>query len=248
MIKEIRVALRYPINFLCSLAMVLVFALMFSSAWSMFSKGSADVGVALSGLILMQSLGDSFWGIGFSLSAERYQGTLESFYLTPANRFISVIARSGVTFIWTPITVIICVLLLRAYGVVYNLLALLLLPIIFPILYGLGCLLAGLCLLYKQTGQILINLMQFSFMILCAFFFPFSSLPEPVHWISRAIPLSYGMDAFRSVLLGAPTELLSLGWEIALLAFSSVLVPLLGYAVYAWAERKVLEEGGLRIY
>ncbi|MDY6986016.1 MAG: ABC transporter permease [Candidatus Thermoplasmatota archaeon] len=246
--KEIRVTLRYPVNFACSLAMIFVFAALLGSVGAIFFSGGQMIGLALSGLIMMEAFSDSLWGVGFSLSAERYQGTLESFYLTPANRFSSIAARFGITFFWTPITILLCLLLMRAYGISYDLSALLILLPLFSMLLGLGCALAGLCLLYRQTGQLLINVTQFSLMILCAFFFPFSSLPQPLLWLSRAVPFSYGIDAFRATLLNTPTELLGIRAEILLLLIFGIIVPVAGYYVYKIAERRVLEEGGLRVY
>jgi len=248
MVKEIRVSLRYPVNFMCGLVMILVFAALFGSVSELFFSGTQMLGLALSGLIVMEAMSDSLWGVGFSLSAERYQGTLESFYLTPANRFVSIIGRFGITFFWTPVAVVICLLFLRSYGISYNPAALLILLPLFSMLVGLGCALAGLCLLYRQTGQLLINVIQFSLMILCALFFPFSSLPQPLLWLSRIVPFSYGVDAFRATLLGTGTELMDLRAELAILLVLAVVVPVAGYYTYRVAESRILREGGLRIY
>jgi len=248
MIKDIRVSLRYPINFASDLLMIVVFAALFGFVGTLFFTDEEMIGLALSGLIIMEAIGNSLWGIGFSLLAERYQGTLESFYLTPVNRFISIVARSGITFFWLPVTIVICILLMRSYGIFYNLRALLILIPFFSMLMGLGCVLAGLTLVYRQTGQLIINVTQFSLMIFCALFFPFSSLPQPLLLLSRLIPFSYGVDAFRGALLNTPTELLDLRLEIALLIIFAVIVPIIGYLVYRAAEKRVLREGGLRNY
>jgi ABC-2 type transport system permease protein len=248
MIKDIRVSLRYPVNFASSLLTIVVFAALFGFVGMLFFTGEEMIGLALSGLIMMEAIGDSLWGVGFSLLAERYQGTLESFYLTPANRFISIVARFGITFFWLPLTILICILFMRSYGISYNLRALLILIPFFSMLIGLGCVLAGLTLVYKQTGQLIINVVQFSLMIFCALFFPFSSLPQPLLLFSRLVPFSYGVDAFRATLLNMPTELLDVHLEIALLIIFAVLAPIAGYLVYRAAEKRVLREGGLRNY
>ena len=248
-IKEIRVSMRYPVNFIAQFISLFVFAGLFGSVWAMFGGDESFIEIALSGLIVMELLADSLWGIGFSMSWERYQGTLESFYLTPVNRFTSAVARFGVTFIWMPITMIMCFGILGAIGAEVHILAGLgVLFFIFPMLTGIGCAFAGICLLFKQTGQVLIGFVQFGAMLFCAFFYPFFSLPEPMLWISRFIPLSYGIDAFRAVLLGTPPELLGLRAEMILLAIFAVISPLLGYLIYSVAEHRVLVEGGLRVY
>jgi len=247
--KEIKVEARYPINLVCQGGMLFIFAGLFGSAWMMFGGGLKGVGIALAGLIISEFLADSLWGVGFSIAWERFQGTLESFYLTPVNRFASIIARFGVAFLWMPMALCVCLGMLCLMGnSIHILKGLGILALIFPMLAGLGCVFAGICLLYKQTGQLLINFTQFGCMIFCAFFFPFSALPESMLWVSRAIPLSYGVDAFRAVLLGAAPELLTLQQELLILGVCAIAMPVLGYGVYLIAERRVMKIGGLRMY
>jgi len=247
--KEIKVEARYPINLVCQGGMLFIFAGLFGSAWMMFGGGLKGVGIALAGLIVSEFLTDSLWGVGFSIAWERFQGTLESFYLTPVNRFASIIARFGVAFLWMPMALCVCLGMLYIIGSPIHILkGLGVLVLVFPMLAGLGCIFAGICLLYKQTGQLLINFTQFGCMIFCAFFFPFSALPEPMLWISRAIPLSYGVDAFRATLLDTAPELLTLQQELLVLGGCAIVMPVIGYGVYLIAEHRVLVKGGLRMY
>ena len=240
---------RYPINLACQGGMLFIFAGLFGSAWLMFGGGLKGVGIALAGLIVSELLADSLWGVGFSIAWERFQGTLESFYLTPVNRFASIIARFGMAFVWMPMALCVCLGMIYFMGNSMHILkGLGILVLIFPMLTGLGCVFAGICLLFKQTGQLLINFTQFGCMIFCAFFFPFSALPKSMLWVSRAIPLSYGVDAFRAVLFGTAPELFPLQKELLILGVCAIATPVLGYCVYLLTERRVMKIGGLRMY
>ena len=88
-------------------------------------------------------------------------------------------------------------------------------------------------------------------MIFCAPFFPFSALPEPLLWIARAIPLAYGVDAFRSTLMGAPAgfpELAPIEVELAIVTLFGVLMPYVGYRLYRRAEDRARRVGSLAEY
>jgi ABC-2 type transport system permease protein len=120
------------------------------------------------------------------------------------------------------------------------------------ILYSLGrSIFAALTLRVKETASTLANIGQFAFMILCASFFPFAALPEPVLAISRWIPLAYSVDAFRSTLMGYPPgfpELAPIETEILIVVIFGALMPILGYWLYRRAEDNARRSGSLGEY
>jgi hypothetical protein len=76
-------------------------------------------------------------------------------------------------------------------------------------------------------------------------------LPEPVQLISRIIPLSYCVDAFRSTLIGLPPgfpELAPIGAELIIVAVYAVAAPILGYALFRAVERRLRQNGRLGQY
>jgi ABC-type polysaccharide/polyol phosphate export permease len=88
-------------------------------------------------------------------------------------------------------------------------------------------------------------------MIFCAMFFPFSALPKLILWISRLIPISYSVDAFRSTLMGYPSgfpELAPLTTEIWILTVFGLVMPILGYILYRLAENSARRSGSLAEY
>ena len=79
-------------------------------------------------------------------------------------------------------------------------------------------------------------------------FFPFSALPPFILAISRLIPLSYAVDAFRSTLMGYPPgfpELAPIGAEMVIVTSFGLLMPVLGYYLYRRAENHARRSGSL---
>jgi ABC-2 type transport system permease protein len=112
-------------------------------------------------------------------------------------------------------------------------------------LIGLGFAIAGFALRFGETIELVANLLEFGLIGFCAFFFPFSVLPAAMLTITRLIPLSYAVDAFRTVSLGQEPELLSLNLELVIVITSGILGPILGYLIYRVNEDKVRQQGVL---
>ncbi len=113
-------------------------------------------------------------------------------------------------------------------------------------MFGIGFAFAAYTLLVKESAQTTANFLEFFIMIVCGMFFPFRALPEVLQPLSRAIPLSYAVDAFRSTLMGYPSgfpELAPIETEIVV-AFG-LLMPVIGYWLYQRAERRARIVGSL---
>jgi len=110
---------------------------------------------------------------------------------------------------------------------------------------------SALTLRVRETAQTLANLGQFAFMVFCAPFFPFSVLPPFLQNVSRLVPLSYAVDAFRSTLMGYPPgfpELAPIEVEIAIVAAFGLLMPIVGYWLYRREEDRARRTGTLSEY
>jgi ABC-2 type transport system permease protein len=116
---------------------------------------------------------------------------------------------------------------------------------------GTGFAFAAITLKIREAAQTLANAIQFAFMLLCAPFFPFSGLPDWMQNISRLIPTSYTVDAFRSTLMGYPKgfpELAPIEVEIVIVAAFGILMPLVGYWMYRRQENVARADGSLSEY
>jgi ABC-2 type transport system permease protein len=250
--KELIVMTRYPVQFVTSFAQIILIIVIFTLAASVFeSPGSSGdngfaSGVTAFGFVLYLFFSDTLWTIGANLRNEQMQGTLEQLYLSPASKFASLVARVANLLIWTGSLSIVGALPFHNPG-----LGLLVLLLSLSGTFGVGFAFAALTLRLKQTADTLANIGQFAFMILCASFFPFSTLPDALLSVSRWIPLSYSVDAFRSILMGYPPgfpELAPIETEIAIVAIFGLLMPVLGYWMYRKAEDYARHNGSLGEY
>lgn len=261
--KELMIMLRYPVEFVASFGQVFLIVTSLTLAGLMFSPQGArpvagesqTAGLVVYGFILFMFLSDTLWTIGYNVRRDQKQGTLEQLYLSPASKFANLLSRIVVSLVWTGL---LCVMSAWLMSVLIGRLPANNLPLALGVLllslagtFGTGFAFAALTLRIKETAQTLANLAQFGFMLLCAPFFPFSALPEVLQWVARLIPLSYGVDAFRSVLMGLPSgypELAPLPVELAVVALFGVAMPLLGYWLYRREEDIARRAGSLSEY
>jgi ABC-type multidrug transport system permease subunit len=259
--KELIIMSRYPVNFIASFGQVFLTVAVFSLAASMFYRGGhatgmgGKAGVGIYGLALFMFMGDTLWSIGYSVRWEQTQGTLEQLYLSPASKFASLVSRVMNTLIWTgALSITSCFLMAKMLGGTpfHNpLLGLYILVFTLSGTFGFGFAFAALTLVIKETASTAANVLQFVFLILCANFFPFSALPPVLLVISRIIPLSYAVDAFRSTLMGFPEgfpELAPINVEIVIVTIFGLLMPLVGYWLYRAAEHGARRNGSLSEY
>ena len=262
--KELLIMLRYPVELIASFAQIFLVVIVLTLAGLMFVKGgvsaagsgaSRTAGLVVYGFILFMFLSDTLWGIGYNVRREQKQGTLEQLYLSSASKFLTLLSRIMVTLVWTgSLCVLSAVVMTSMIGSLpfENLpLGLFVLVMALSGTFGVGFAFAALTLRVRETGQTIANLAQFAFMLLCAPFFPFSALPDWMIAITRFIPLSYGVDAFRSTLMGFPPgfpELATIETELVIVTAFGILMPLLGFWLYRQEENRARTRGTLSEY
>ncbi len=251
---------RYPANLAAGLLTSFGGVLALALAIQMFTPTASSVAASLTGTmfygyLLYIFLSDSLWRIGYSVRQDQIQGTLEGLYLTPALKFASLVSR------------VVPLLTLTAGGAVLALIAVNLIVGGLPAAHlpfaaiiflcsltgtiGLGFCFAAYSLVAGDGAALTGNLIEFALLVVCAMFFPFSVLPEPVRLISRLIPLSYCVDAFRSTLLGFPPgfpELAPIQIEWVIVVTYAIITPFLGYGLFRAVERHLRESGRLGQY
>lgn len=254
---------RYPVAFVALFVqiflIILMFmfaALLFTSPGSALEEGAQFAGIMVYGLIVNLFLSFTLWEVGFSIREEQFRGTLESLYLSPASKFGNLVSRIFAILSWTAAMSVMAVLVV---GLMFGglpaeniFLALGVLGLTISGLLGIGFLFAAVTIRLKESAQFLVSFLQFFFMIFSAMFFPFYVLPSfLVDYVSRWLPVSYSVDAFRSLLIGLPDgfpELLPLGQELIIVTLFGVISPPAGYLVYRWIERKAKAAGTLGEY
>ncbi len=211
-------------------------------------SGTTDfMSFILLGTILTNFINAVFWGMGYALKEDMDDGVLESNWLTPIPRLLILAGHSLTNLLITAITstiMIIVAALLFGFQVNGDVLAAFV-PII-PMmlgLYGFGFAFASLVLVMRDANT-LVDMSSFLLQIFTGSSFPVGSLPKWLLPVSLAIPLTYGLDAVRGILLNTPT-LFPLGLEIALLVAFMVLMLWLGAWAFNKLERQVRKWGTL---
>src|ERR1051325_4037870 len=110
-------------------------------------------------------------------------------------------------------------------------------------LYGFGFAFAGLVLIMREANT-LVDTSSFAVQVLSGADFPVTVLPKWLLPISMLIPLTYGLDAARGLLLKTNT-LLSVGAEIILLVVFMFVMIWLGAWIFYRVERRVRTLGTL---
>lgn len=260
--KELIIMARYPVNFVASFAQTFLIIAIFTLGGSLFYKDytsqagdAGNSGVAVYGLILFMFMSDTLWTIGYNIRNEQVQGTLEQLYLSPASKFANLISRVTNTLIWTGLLSItggaLMTLMIGDLPFENPFLGLYLLVMVLSGTFGIGFAFAALTLIIKEASQTLANFLQFFLLVLCANFFPFSALPPFLLKFSRLLPPAYGVDAFRSALMGFPEgmpELAPFSVEIVIVTAFGILMPVVGYLCYRLAEKAARQRGSLSSY
>ena len=197
-------------------------------------------------------VGNAFWfllilgisSMGWEITTEATRGTLEQLYMSPVPaRWILLSRMIGTLLIQTLIVVAMVLLSMLTAGQWLHLdvaaVLVLLVPTLVSIM-GLGYVVAGLSLLFKQI-QSLLQILQFVFMGMA--FVPLSAVPA-----LEFAPVVKGIDMVRQVLVDG----LALG-DFALVDGVSLLLNAavyfaLGLAFFAFAERRALARGLLGQY
>jgi len=122
---------------------------------------------------------------------------------------------------------------------------LVLLPMLLA-LYGFGFGFAAIVLLMREANT-LIDVSDYLLSLFSGSMFPVQALPVVLRPIALALPLTYGFDAVRGLLIKT-TTLLPIPYEITiLLLFMLIMVPT-GYLIFRWVERRCQRLGTLGMH
>ncbi len=203
-----------------------------------FDAGLVD-SVAV-GLLLWYWLSTLLGEVGLGLEEEMEEGVVETLLAHPISVFTLLVAKALGTVILNLYITGAMVGWFFAFGI----------PLLLPwpaftalaLLTGAGIsgfmlALAALMVLYKQTFLIY-DLIQTALGALSGVTMPARLLPRPLWVVSRALPLSYGIEAVRRILAGGGT-----GPEIGLLVGLGLVYFLVGRKLLAVAEHRMRTAG-----
>jgi ABC-2 type transport system permease protein len=200
------------------------------------------------GFVFIILFSTSVWGVGQSVRNEQTGGTLEQFFLAPANRATLILGRWARIFLTDSLiigyTTLLFYLLSGTAITVLNPTLFLLSVGLYEIsLIGFGLLMAGLTMRIKAYNSVG-NAIFFGYMILTGVLFPIAVLPQPIRYFSMLLPFTYLNDLMRFAALGTPTILPeTLEYPVAIIAAVGMLI--LGFVAFNRIERDARKQGSI---
>jgi len=200
------------------------------------------------GFIFIILFSTTIWGTGQTVRNEQMAGTLEQFFLAPANRLTLILGRWARIFLTDVLIIGYTTLLLYVFGggplTLYDPALFVFGLILFEIgSIGFGLLFAGLTMKLKSYNT-LSNLVFFGYMILTGSLFPVTVIPMPFRYVSLAIPFTYFIDLMRHAALLTPTILPEL-LEYTSGVLVAVVMFVVGFIAFNWIEQDARRRGSI---
>jgi ABC-2 type transport system permease protein len=215
--------------------------------FAQYSGTSDFMSFIILGAVLGNFINAVFWGMGYALKNDMDSGVMESNWMTPIPRLLILIGRSLTNLFVTAVTslgmLVICGLIFGFHptGNVWSA-VLAIIPMLIG-LYGFGFAFAALVLLMREANT-MVDMSAFLVQIFSGTDFPVTVLPKWLLPIALILPLTYGIDAARGLLLRTDT-LLSIGMEIVLLIVFMFVMLWFGSWIFYRVERRVRTLGTL---
>jgi len=251
--KDWKVFWRYPLNAVSSVFQPIIWITPVYFMGKAFSTNGQATGFAaysgsgdymsyiLLGTILTNFILTVFWGMGYALKEDMDAGVLESNWLTPVSRLLILVGRTLTSLLTTTITstaMLIIGATLFGFKPTGNTFAALLTAIPMLVgLYGFGFAFAGIILLMREANT-LVDVGSFLVQGFSGTNFPVKSLPYWLIPVSLMLPLTYGLDAVRGLLLETRT-LFPINVEIIILIVFMFLMLWGGAQIFYRVERQV---------
>jgi ABC-type multidrug transport system permease subunit len=198
--------------------------------------GSRYVDFLVPGLIGLNLMGSSMWGIGFNLVLARKRKLLRRYAVTPMRRghFLLSYFFSRSTFLVAELAVLIGFgWLIFGTQVQGSIAALLLAAALGAAAFAAIGLLIGARLSSTEVAGGWMNFVQLPMWLLSGSFFSYERFPEWLQLPIRLLPLTAANDALRRVYNEAGT-LTSIGFELAVLAAWSLFGFLIAMRIFRW--------------
>ncbi len=260
--KDWRQYWRYPLNAVSSVLQPIVWltpVYFMGLAFSVNGKalgfagytGTTDyISFILIGTVLSNFINAVFWGMGYALKNDMDAGVLESNWLAPISRPILLIGHTLTNLTVTTFTSVMMLIIGAAlFGFQVNDRGLAALLVTIPMLlglYGFGFMFAAVVMVMREANT-LTDVGSFLLQIFSGADFPVIVLPKWLLPIALAVPLTYGFDAVRGLLLDTRT-LLPIALEYVVMIVFMVVMIALGLLAFRRLERYVQQRGTLGTY
>ncbi len=262
--KELRIALRYPTWFISLLIWPVIFPLGYiftakalsgtdGSSLAVFSNitGTNDYTTyMLIGTTMWMWINTMLWSFGSSLRTEQVRGTLESNWLCPVPKISLLLGYSIFDMLFSILYLTIAIL---EFKLVYNfklvgnpIVVLLVFLVSIPAIYGIGFIFASLVLWAKETNS-MVFLVRGLMMIFCGITYPLAILPNWMQNVSKFIPLTYSINALRTVITSG-ANIQDIKNELIILLIFGIVLMTLGLIAFNYTQKKAKDLGSLGQY
>jgi ABC-2 type transport system permease protein len=258
-LKNLRIAIRYPANFLVwgvlpifwfapFILMATAIAGPETSAHFTSISGFDDyIQFVVIGWFVFMYLDNSIWAIGNNFRWEQMSGTLEPLFSTPVPR-ISILLGAAIsdTVQGTLQAIILMTVCTFIFGLEYSLVAILPTVIILTLmviaLYGFSFMLAGLILVFKDPSVLTQMISEMTFMV-SPINYPVQALPRSAQFVSYLIPTTIGIVTIRQIAITGVVDLLTFAQTLLGLGALIVCFWMVGIAVFRYAEKWTKQRG-----
>jgi ABC transporter DrrB family efflux protein len=200
------------------------------------ASGSRYIDWLIPGLVGMQLMSGSLWGIAFGLAQTRQKKLLKRLIATPMTKldYLSSLVISRLIFVVIELPVLLgfgwLAFGVRVHG---SPLATLFLSLLGAASFAGLALFCGCRAGNQETASGLVNLAQLPMLLVSGVFFSSSRFPDSLQGVIRLLPLTAMNDSLRAVVNdGAP--LASLGFEIAVMSAWGLVCGVLALRLFRW--------------
>jgi len=202
------------------------------------------------GLLVLTMVQASMGSFSLKLNEEQTTGTFEALMASPTSAWLIVLASAGYELVRAVISgAILIVVAVTVFGLRFDLgpgsLAVAVVALIgcLGLFAALGIAVAALTVIVKRTIGLL-GLMFAGIALLAGVYFPLSVLPDPLEWVAKALPVTWGLDVLRASLLGGNVDPAQLA---GLFASAALLLPV-ALCGFTLAVRRARQTGTLAQY
>ena len=257
--KNLRIAIRYPANFLVwGILPIFWFAPFILMATAIAGPETSAHFTEISGFdnyiqfvvigwFVFMYLDNSIWAIGNNFRWEQMSGTLEPLFSTPVPR-ISILLGAAISdtiqgTLQALILLNVCIVL---FGLQYAMIAILptiiILTIMIIALYGFSFMLAGLILVFKDPSVLTQMITEMTFMV-SPINYPVQALPRSVQFTAYLVPTTIGIITIREIAINGAVDILSFSQALLGLGILAVFLWVVGIGTFRYAEKWTKQRG-----
>ncbi len=206
--------------------------------YKMLNAPAEFAGFVVIGGTMISFWSNVLWNMSTQFYWEKETGTLQMYLIAPISRMAVLMGMALGGIVNTTLR---AVAILAVGIVIFQVpifmqdpaIAVLIFILTITALYALGMLFASLFLLYGREAWQTTALLQEPVHFLSGFYFPVKYLPFLIQLVASAVPITFGLDGIRRVVISGETAVDVLPHVVALVIFILILMPLaklaLGY-------------------